>query len=107
MAAAEFERLRKERNKLLHVQPASTADGAQRLIHDGVAWEVETIDDAADAFTECNGRFVALWGKLRFHALPFGKKTTAILLGGNRSTRALHWKGAGYCARGRGRAGYR
>jgi hypothetical protein len=63
-AAVEFKKLAQRRNDLLHVQPASTADGAQRLFRDGVSWEVGKIDDAADDFTECNDRLVALWNKV-------------------------------------------
>jgi hypothetical protein len=70
IAAAEFDRLRKERNKLLHVQPGSAADGAQRLIRDGVPWEVPTIDAVADAFTVCNDRLVALREKLPPPQIP-------------------------------------
>jgi hypothetical protein len=70
IAAAEFDRLRKERNKLLHVQPGSAVDGAQRLFRDGVSWEVETIDAAADAFTVCNDRLVALRDKLPLPQIP-------------------------------------
>jgi hypothetical protein len=70
IAAAEFDRLRKERNKLLHVQPGSAVDGAQRLFRDGVSWEVETIDAAADAFTVCNDRLVALRDKLLLPQIP-------------------------------------
>jgi hypothetical protein len=64
LAAAEFDRLRKKRNDLLHVQPSTTADGAQRLIRDGLAWKVDMIDEVADDFTECNDRLVALRDKL-------------------------------------------
>jgi hypothetical protein len=69
-AATEFNKLRKTRNKLLHVQPISTTEGSQRLVGDGVPWTVETIDDAADAFTECNDRFVALRDKLPLPQIP-------------------------------------
>jgi len=64
IAAAEFDRLRKKRNDLLHVQPGTIADGAQRLIRDGLAWKVDMIDKVADDFTECNDRLVALGDKL-------------------------------------------
>jgi hypothetical protein len=63
-AAREFDRLRKKRNELLHGQPGSTSDGAQRLIRDSVPWEVEKIDEVADDFTEWNDRLVALRDKL-------------------------------------------
>jgi hypothetical protein len=64
-AAVEFKNLVETRNELLHVQPGSTTpEGAQRLFHDGLPWQVEKIDQAADTFTECNDRLVALWGKL-------------------------------------------
>jgi hypothetical protein len=69
-AAAEFSELRKTRNKLLHVQPGSTPEGLQRLISDGVFWEVETIDAAADALTVCNDRLVALRDKLPLPQIP-------------------------------------
>jgi transcriptional regulator with XRE-family HTH domain len=58
--AADFKELVRTRNALLHAKPGSADDGAQRLFRDGLAWTVEMIDDAADAFTACNGRLVAL-----------------------------------------------
>jgi len=62
-AAAEFDKLRRRRNDLLRGQPASTDDGAQQLIR-GHFLQVETIDEAAVAFRECNNRLVALWSLL-------------------------------------------
>ncbi len=59
-AAAEFKNLVRTRNALLHATPGSTDEGAQRLFRDGESWTVDMIDDAADAFTACNGRLVAL-----------------------------------------------
>jgi len=50
-AAAEFERLVQTRNDLLHVQPGSITDGAQRIFRDGLPWEIEKINEAADDFT--------------------------------------------------------
>jgi hypothetical protein len=63
-AAAEFEGLALRRNDLLHAQPGSTTDGAQRVFRDGLPWEIEKINEAADDFTECNDRLVALWNKI-------------------------------------------
>jgi transcriptional regulator with XRE-family HTH domain len=59
-AAAEFKELVRTRNALLHAKPG-TEDGAQRLFRDGLAWTVQMIDDAADAFTACNDRLVILF----------------------------------------------
>jgi transcriptional regulator with XRE-family HTH domain len=59
-AAVEFKDLVRTRNALLHGKPGSTDAGAQRLFRDGLPWTVEMIEDAADAFTACNDRLVAL-----------------------------------------------
>jgi hypothetical protein len=63
-AAVKFKKLVETRNELLHVQPGSTPDGAQRLFRNGLPWQVEKIDQAADDFTNCNDCLVALWGRL-------------------------------------------
>ena len=59
--ADEFKDLVRTRNALLHAQPATDSDGAQRLLRDGRTRTVEMIDDAADAFTACNDRLTALF----------------------------------------------
>jgi hypothetical protein len=49
----------------LHVQPGTTTDNAQRLFRDGLPWEIEKINEAADDFTECNIRLRDdLWYKI-------------------------------------------
>jgi len=64
-AAVQFQKLARRRNELLHVQPGATANNAQRLFRDGVPWEIEKINEAADDFTECNIRLRDdLWYKI-------------------------------------------
>ena len=64
--AVKFQKLAKRRNELLHVQPGGTStDNAQRLFRDGLPSEIETINEAADDFTECNSRLRDdLWYKI-------------------------------------------
>jgi hypothetical protein len=62
-AAVQFQKLARRRNELLHVQPG--ANNARRLFRDGVPWEIEKINQAADDFTECNIRLRDdLWYKI-------------------------------------------
>jgi hypothetical protein len=55
-AAREFERLVLARNAPMHAKPGTDKDGGQRLFRDGQSWTIETINDAADAFTACSIR---------------------------------------------------
>ncbi|HWX27920.1 MAG TPA: hypothetical protein VNZ53_10870 [Steroidobacteraceae bacterium] len=59
-AADEFTELVRKRKSLLHAQPGTADDGTQGLFRDGRFWTADMIDDAADAFTACNDRLVAL-----------------------------------------------
>jgi hypothetical protein len=59
-AAAEFKDLVSMRNRLLHTQPGTDGNGAQRLSRDGQPWTIDMMNDAADAFTACNDRLVNL-----------------------------------------------
>ena len=53
LATDEFQRLVVVRNAICHGKPGTDVDGGQRLFRDGQPWTVETIGDAADAFSTC------------------------------------------------------
>jgi len=55
-AAEDFRKLVQTRNGIMHGKPATDTDGGQRLFRDGVAWTVESLNAAADEFTECSIR---------------------------------------------------
>lgn len=64
--AVEFARLVKQRNALLHGKPGTAAGGAQRLFHEGAAWDTASIDDLADEFAACSIVLNALlYGELK------------------------------------------
>lgn len=52
-ATAEFSRLVRCRNDLMHANPA-TVGGDQRLIRHGIPWQPDEIDDLADQFAACS-----------------------------------------------------
>lgn len=51
--AAEFQRLTSERNGLLHGNPATAANGDQRLFRHGAEWTIAAVDNFADQVTAC------------------------------------------------------
>lgn len=53
-AADEFVRLVDRRNDLVHANPATAADGEQRLVRHGIPWLPSEIDDLADEFAACS-----------------------------------------------------
>lgn len=54
-AAQRFKALSGTRNDLMHARPITDKDGSQRLSRNGTPWTIETINAAADDFTECSG----------------------------------------------------
>lgn len=52
--ATRFSDLVETRNAILHAEPGTETDGAQRLFRNDIPWTPDTLNDAADAFTECS-----------------------------------------------------
>jgi hypothetical protein len=59
-AANEFQSMVLLRNNLLHAKPGADGSGTSRLFRNGQLWTIDTINDAADAFTACSIRLNAL-----------------------------------------------
>lgn len=59
-AATDFKALVETRNGIMHGKPGTDVDGGQRLFRDGIAWTADSLNDAADRFTECSSRLNAM-----------------------------------------------
>lgn len=59
-AASDFKALVEIRNGIMHGKPGTDVDGGQRLYRDGTAWTVDSLNVAADRFTECSSRLNAM-----------------------------------------------
>jgi uncharacterized membrane protein len=65
-AAAECKRLVDVRNAIIHANPGTAPDGAQRLFRQGTNWSIAALNDASDEFTRCASRLNAiLYGYLK------------------------------------------
>jgi hypothetical protein len=49
-AAAEFKRLTRRRNDLMHANPGTAPNGEQQLFRHGAQWTAQAVDDVADEF---------------------------------------------------------
>ena len=52
-AAAEFKRITKRRNDIVHANPGTAPDGAQNLFRHGSQWTAASVGDLADEFAKC------------------------------------------------------
>lgn len=61
-----FLKLVETRNGIMHGNPASDADGTQRLFRKGAFWTIESLNKASDDFTACSILFNSyLYGALK------------------------------------------